>query len=59
MRAVIVGHTPVRQPAILGNVYHIDTGAWMGGHFTLIDLHTLQCYPPVNPKLHWDWEDRP
>ncbi|NWC24038.1 metallophosphoesterase [Pseudomonas tolaasii] len=59
VRAVIVGHTPVRQPAILGNVYHIDTGAWMGGHFTLIDLTTLQCYPPVNPKLNWDWEERP
>lgn len=56
VRAVVVGHTPVRRPAILGNVYHIDTGAWMGGHFTLIDLATLQCYPPVNPKLHWDWE---
>lgn len=59
VRAVIVGHTPVRQPAVLGNVYHIDTGAWMGGHFTLIDLGTLQCYPPVNPKLNWDWEERP
>ena len=59
VRAVIVGHTPVRQPAILGNVYHIDTGAWMGGHFTLIDLGTLQCYPPVNPKLNWDWEEHP
>ncbi len=59
VRAVIVGHTPVRQPAILGNVYHIDTGAWMGGHFTLIDLATLQCYPPVNPKMNWDWEERP
>ncbi|UNM19265.1 metallophosphoesterase [Pseudomonas sp. ArH3a] len=58
VRAVIVGHTPVRQPAILGNVYHIDTGAWMGGHFTLIDLATLECYPPVNPKLNWDWEER-
>ena len=59
VRAVIVGHTPVRQPAILGNVYHIDTGAWMDGHFTLIDLATLQCFPPINPKLNWDWEERP
>lgn len=56
VRAVIVGHTPTRQPAVLGNVYHIDTGAWMGRHFTLIDLGTLECYPPINPKLHWDWE---
>ncbi|AHF68722.1 metallophosphoesterase [Pseudomonas cichorii] len=58
VRAVVVGHTPVRQPAILGNVYHIDTGAWMGGHFTLINLQTLVCTPPVNPKMHWDWEDQ-
>ncbi|EIM16282.1 metallophosphoesterase [Pseudomonas chlororaphis] len=59
VRAVIVGHTPTRQPAVLGNVYHIDTGAWMGGHFTLIDLATLQCHPPINPKLQWDWEPKP
>lgn len=56
VRAVIVGHSAVRQPAVLGNVYHIDTGAWMGRYFTLIDLGTLVCYPPINPKLHWDWE---
>lgn len=56
VRAVIVGHTTTRHPAVLGNVYHIDTGAWMGRHFTLIDLGTLECYPPINPKLHWDWE---
>ncbi|MBO3277012.1 metallophosphoesterase [Pseudomonas schmalbachii] len=43
VRAVIVGHTPVRQVAALGNVYHIDTGGWLeAGHFTLLDLHTLQ-----------------
>ena len=56
VRALVVGHTPTRQPAVLGNVYHIDTGAWMGRHFTLIDLGALECYPPMNPKLHWDWE---
>lgn len=58
VRAVIVGHTPLRQPAILGNVYHIDTAGWMDGHFTLLNLQTLECIPPVNPKLHWDWEER-
>lgn len=42
VRAVIVGHTPVRQPTVLGNVYHIDTGGWRNGHFTLLDLSTLQ-----------------
>ncbi|MEA9994288.1 metallophosphoesterase [Pseudomonas sp. 10B1] len=59
IRAVIVGHSVVQQPAVLGNVYHIDTGGWMDGHFTLIDLATLQCFPSINPKLSWDWEDRP
>ncbi|MFL1477845.1 metallophosphoesterase [Pseudomonas grimontii] len=58
VRAVIVGHTPLRQPAILGNVYHIDTAGWMDGHFTLLNLQTLECIPPVNPKLHWDWDER-
>lgn len=57
VRAVVVGHTPLRQPAVLGNVYHIDTAAWMGGHFTLLDLHALQALPPINPKLSHDWED--
>lgn len=59
VRAVIVGHTPVRQPAVLGNVYHIDTGAWLPndrGHFTLINLANLECTPPINPKMSWDWE---
>lgn len=50
IRAMIVGHTVVLQPAVLGNVYHIDTGGWMGGHFTLIDLATLECFPSVNPS---------
>lgn len=55
VRAVVVGHTPVRRPAILGNVYHIDTGGWMGGYFTLLNLHTLATIPPTDPKLSWDW----
>ncbi|MCU1758736.1 metallophosphoesterase [Pseudomonas sp. 14P_8.1_Bac3] len=58
VRAVIVGHTPLRQPAVLGNVYHIDTAGWMDGHFTLVNLTTLECTPQPNPKLHWDWEAR-
>lgn len=58
VRAVVVGHTPLRQPAILGNVYHIDTAGWMDGHFTLVNLATMECIPPLNPKLHWDWEAR-
>jgi serine/threonine protein phosphatase 1 len=54
VRAVIVGHTPLRQPAVLGNVYHIDTAGWMDGHFTLLELATLQCIPPINPTLSHD-----
>ncbi|HEX2525463.1 MAG TPA: hypothetical protein VHL31_04050, partial [Geminicoccus sp.] len=43
VRAVVVGHTPVRQPAVLGNVYHIDTGGWLTtGRFTLLDLASLK-----------------
>jgi len=58
VRAMVVGHTPVRQPAVLGNVWHIDTGGWLkDGHFTLLNLATLECIPPINPKMHWDWED--
>ena len=57
VRAVVVGHTPVRRPAVLGNVYHIDTAGWMDGHFTLLDLHTLQAHPPIDSKLSWDWDD--
>ncbi|UQS13010.1 metallophosphoesterase [Pseudomonas sp. HS6] len=56
VRAVVVGHTPVRRTAILGNVYHIDTGGWMDGHFTLLNLHTLETIPPTDPKLKWDWD---
>lgn len=41
-RAVIVGHTPVQAPVVLGNVHHIDTGAVFGRKFTLIDLETLE-----------------
>lgn len=43
IRAVVVGHTPLRRVTVLGNVHHIDTGGWMkDGHFTLLDLATLK-----------------
>ena len=43
VRAVVVGHTPVREPVVLGNVHHIDTGGWTAqGRFTLLDLATLR-----------------
>lgn len=39
--ALVVGHTPLKAPAVLGNVVHIDTAGWhkaSGGYFTIIDL---------------------
>jgi serine/threonine protein phosphatase 1 len=47
VRAVVVGHTPLPQPVILGNVFHIDTGGWLPerGHFTLLNLQTLETIP--------------
>lgn len=55
MRAVIVGHTPLSRPVVLGNVYHIDTGAvFRGGYFTFIDLATLETVPPMPRKLDWE-----
>jgi serine/threonine protein phosphatase 1 len=54
VRAVIVGHTPLKRPAVLGNVYHIDTGAvFREGYFTLIDLATLETIPQTPKKLEW------
>lgn len=54
LRALVVGHTPVQQPKVLGNVHYIDTGAWLGGRhgfdagFTLLDAATLmRAYAPV------------
>lgn len=56
--AVVVGHTAVDQPVMLGNVIHIDTGGWLpkrhGGHFTLLNLHTLETLPPMPRKLQWE-----
>lgn len=56
LRALVCGHTPLRQPAVLGNVYHIDTAGWMDGHFTLLELGSLQCTPPIKPGVSHDWD---
>lgn len=53
VRAIVVGHTPVREALTLGNVHYIDTGAWLKRHFTLINLATLDCIPPGPAKLDW------
>lgn len=43
VRAVICGHTPMPNPAVIGNVYHIDTAGWHPkGRFTLLELRTLE-----------------
>ena len=57
VRAVVVGHTPLPQPVILGNVYHIDTGGWLPerGHFTLLNLQTLEFIPAMRPGLSRHW----
>lgn len=41
---VVVGHTPLTQPRLLGNVFYIDTGACYGdngGGITLKTIHDL------------------
>lgn len=46
VRAVVVGHTPVARPVVLGNVHHIDTAGWTEeGYFTVLDLATLAPAP--------------
>ena len=48
VRAVVVGHTAMTRWTRLGNVIHIDTGAWMADEardFCLLDAATLR---PVN-----------
>ncbi|MFJ4157858.1 metallophosphoesterase [Pseudomonas sp. NPDC089752] len=46
LRALLVGHTPVLQAKRLGNVWHLDTGGWAGGYFSLMDVATLQLLTP-------------
>ncbi len=43
---MLVGHTPVLEAKLLGNVWHLDTGGWASGHFTLMDMRTLQLVSP-------------
>ena len=59
LRALVCGHTPLRHPVALGNVYHIDTAGWLperGGYFTLLNLSTLETIPPMPAKLEWETE---
>ncbi|GAA5235674.1 serine/threonine protein phosphatase [Verticiella sediminum] len=48
LRALVVGHSPLADIRVLGNVHHIDTGGWLpDGHFTLLDLATLAPAEPL------------
>ena len=47
LRALLVGHTPVLEAKLLGNVWHLDTGGWASGHFSLMDMRTLQLVSPA------------
>jgi serine/threonine protein phosphatase 1 len=52
LHALVHGHMTVPEMKILGNVHFIDTGGGTGrGHFTLLDLHTLQ--PHRGPGEKW------
>lgn len=39
--AVVVGHTILDEPLVLGNVHYIDTGAFHSGRLTLIDAREI------------------
>jgi len=40
--ALVVGHSPVQRPTVLGNVHYIDTGGWHDeGGFTFLEVGTL------------------
>lgn len=50
VRAVVVGHSALARPTVLGNVYYIDTAGWRPtGCFTLLNLATLHAAAVVNP----------
>lgn len=39
--AVVVGHTIVEAPRVLGNVHYLDTGAFLTGRLTLVEARDL------------------
>ena len=42
---MVVGHTPLQEPMMLGNVIHIDTGGWRkNGRFTLLEIETMDVH---------------
>jgi serine/threonine protein phosphatase 1 len=55
LRALIHGHVTLSVPKKLGNVLFIDTGGWMPGkgHFTFVDLHTLDLVRGPGPDVRF------
>lgn len=54
VRAVVVGHQPFDDMTSLDNVIYIDTRAWRGGKFTILDAATLRrADPPPVRTLDW------
>lgn len=46
VKSLVVGHTPMNEPLVLGNVWYIDTMGWRpNGKFTLLDLSTMEPIP--------------
>ena len=42
IKMMVVGHTPVREPVMLGNVLYLDTMGWRPeGYFSIFDLTNL------------------
>jgi hypothetical protein len=39
--AVVVGHTPTREPKVRANVINVDTGLVYGGNLTLLRLDEI------------------
>lgn len=56
--AVVVGHTPVERFTALGNVFYIDSGAWLArwGNrpFCILDAGTLSPVKSI-PPVSLDW----
>ncbi|MCS4283045.1 serine/threonine protein phosphatase 1 [Pseudomonas sp. BIGb0278] len=50
LRALLVGHTSVLQVKQLGNVWHLDTGGWNKGHFSLLDMQRLVLLSPATSE---------
>ena len=60
VKAVIVGHSGVRELTILGNHYYIDTGAWVKGlnhPFLFLDPQTLKPITINTPRPKYEDDD--